>query len=403
MTSVEIRGAKQWDAAVRKAAKVSDLEVHGPASLSLEGIERMVNVRYVTLADGAPTNQLYRMKELPRLERVSVELGTAPHDLDSLLDCRIPSLELYAFNARRALELAALPFDRVGELERLSLFVFTTALVAWDCRWLSRAADLRELVAIGLYPWPDEARRVLRSARQLRELAVHANPGDDYVGQLAAEEAEDLETWRAEMQAALPQTVVRPQSWWPRPRKTPSRWEIVAVDEGAAYVTTVGSEALVQLRARVNGPEQLTRLLERWTPMLARRTQVATTGDGIRIQARTAQDLVFIEELLTLGTPEDPDAAAPLRDISLERLNVGSPADNAAVHSVLTAFLQELRARQITDDESAAARWAQAVRELEADGVQMLDDTAVRDQLYEILQQPLADAGIDAEYVILTA
>jgi hypothetical protein len=87
MTSLEIRGARQWDAAVRKATTVNGLEIHGPGSLSLEGIEGMVNLRYLTLWQGSPTDQLYRLKALPALERVVVQLDRPPHDLDSLLEC----------------------------------------------------------------------------------------------------------------------------------------------------------------------------------------------------------------------------------------------------------------------------------------------------------------------------
>jgi hypothetical protein len=41
------------------------------------------------------------------------------------------------------------------------------------------------------------------------------------------------------------------------------------------------------------------------------------------------------------------------------------------------------------------------MRDLQAAGIETLEDTTVREQLHEVLEQPLADAGLDAEYVVL--
>jgi hypothetical protein len=47
---------------------VEALDVQGPASQSLEGIERMTNLRHVWSSVGSPTDQLHRVRDLPSLE-----------------------------------------------------------------------------------------------------------------------------------------------------------------------------------------------------------------------------------------------------------------------------------------------------------------------------------------------
>jgi hypothetical protein len=77
MSSLQIRGERQWAAAVRRAATVKELRVHGPESLSLEGIELMTSLRDVSFLRGSPTDQLYRLAALESLDYVGVQLGAA--------------------------------------------------------------------------------------------------------------------------------------------------------------------------------------------------------------------------------------------------------------------------------------------------------------------------------------
>jgi hypothetical protein len=134
---------------------------------------------------------------------------------------------------------------------------------------------------------------------------------------------------------------------------------------------------------------------------MERRVSIGPVGDGIHIEAPTGLDILFIQELLSLGTPDDPDPAGVPTSTSTPLLEIGSTQDNAAVHGFVTAFLAEAREGRLADDETAAERWAQGMRGLQATGIDALADTAVREQLYAALQQPLADAGLDAEYVVL--
>jgi hypothetical protein len=402
MTSLEVRGSKQWAAAVGRAEDVEELDVHGPRSLALEGIERMVNLRRVWFVDDAPTDQLYRLRALRSLDWVWVDLGRKPHDLASLLGCRIVTLEVQAFNVRRGLELAELPFHRVEALTGLRLDVQAPAMVPWDCTWLPGAAGLQGLTVTGLYAWPDAAWTALRSARQLRSLTCHPNRGGDYRTEVQAQRGELFTEWTAEMEAALPETAVHPSRWLPGLPDVDRRWDVAEVAGREAVGITVGLDELAGLAVEVGAGEQLRAVLARWNPMLERRVSIEAVGDAIRIEAPTSDDIAFIQELLTFGTPDDPDpAAGPPPTTPAFDLEVGSREDNAAVEQFVTAFLAEVDDGRLADDKAAAERWARGMRDLQAAGIETLEDTTVREQLHEVLEQPLADAGLDAEYVVL--
>jgi hypothetical protein len=118
----------------------------------------------------------------------------------------------------------------------------------------------------------------------------------------------------------------------------------------------------------------------------------ADTPDGPRVETTHWTDLVFIQDLLVAGTP---DAREPGRSRTLPAI---TDPDLAAY---VERFADEVRSGRYDDDAAAAARaWHDGLAELEARGVDDHHDTVVRDQIGDLLQEPLAAAGIDPEELL---
>jgi hypothetical protein len=194
------------------------------------------------------------------------------------------------------------------------------------------------------------------------------------------------------MEATLPGATVAPWRWQPSLPDVDRQWEADTVNDEKAVSTTLTPERRRALTVRVGGGDEMRGILARWNPTLERRVLIESVGDDIRIEAPTVHDLAFIQELLTLGTPDDPDlGAAPTPSTGL-----GEP-----LAGFIGAFLAEVRDGRLTDDESAATRWVEGMRALRDAGVEELEDTVVREQIIAVLSQPLAAAGLHAERIVL--
>jgi hypothetical protein len=379
-----VRGRRQWETALARAPIVTQLEVEGPQDLRLDGLEEMTSLRRITLWDGAPTDQLWRLAALPRLEEVHVVLGAASADVAALADVRVRSLAVEAHRARRALEASALPFGRMERLEHLKLHNLSDAVLPWDCEWLASSA-LEELWVSGFHPAGPASREALRAARSLRSLWWHDDRG----------EADG--TWVEELSRALPATEVRGLPWVSGTPEFAERWDWGAAetDPAAQPVVVLGTRDRSQLASTFTDAAALRRLLQRWVPDVAGRLTIDDgPGDTVRIAAGRGRDLMFLQDLLDLGTPDTPERSAS--DHALPAF--GDPS----VAGFVAAYLGDLRAGRFGEDPGAIAdAWVAGLTRLEAAGVEGLHDTAVREAFFAALQQPLAALGVDAEAVVL--
>jgi hypothetical protein len=324
-----IRGERQWAAAVAAAADVESLEIHGPATLSLEGIERMTGLRNLTFCEGAPTDQLWRLAGLPALEWMIVQLGGPPHDVASLTRCRIPKLRVYARTAWRALDLARVDFSATPELASLSLVNQSAAEVPWPCGWLAGApATLMRVMVGGFVP-------------------------EGETGAVTLE---------------IP-------PWFPGSPDIGEPWDFT-VEDGFRFVVTLDLEELPDAAA-------LRALLIPLVPTLVARMEITDTPDGIRLSTIYWDDLRFLQDLLTTGAPRKASAI-----------------EDPALAAFVTAFLAEVEAGRFTGDEEAAAAWVAGLRDLDP-APDDLDDTATREHLFAVIEQPLIAAGLDPETVVL--
>jgi hypothetical protein len=380
-----VRGEKQWHAALERAAEVTHLEVHGPQDLRMDGLEEMQRLQEVALWNGAPTDQLWRLSALPHLEKVRVTLDTSPADVAALAAVSTKSLEIDAQRARRALEVAALAFARIEGLERLNITNLTTVVLPWNCEWLP-ASGVRELAVSGFRPDGPASRRALHEAKSLRALWWHGDRG------------EPSPQWRDELAAALPSAEVRALSWVPAPPALAERWQWGAgeTDPDAPAATMLGPREQERLAVSVHDAATLRAFLERWVPDLAVRLTIADEPGGIRIVSSDGFDLMFLQDLLELGTPDVPERAG--HGAPQPPLGFGDPA----IAAFVATFLADLRSGRIGSDvEEITGAWVAGMTELEAAGVEGLEDTVIREDLCAALEQPLGALGIDAEEVVL--
>jgi hypothetical protein len=383
---LEIRGERQWAAAVGKAGRVAGLTIHGPAGLSLEGIERMTGLRHVTFWEGAPTDQLHRLSGLDELEWVTLQLGDGPHDLESVAGWRVGTLSVDAMNARRALELARMSFAEVRGLEALTVHNHAPALVSWDCRWLPQAVALRELKVMGFYPDSPDSWAAVHVMRQLRTIWWH-----DQDGQRSA-------AWRNALAASLPDAEITMYPWIRGIPDFGRRWDWGPPGRGyyARAVTTLGPDEVRTLRVVPADAGDLRALLTRSVPDLAARLTIEDTPDGIRLETADGFDFMFLQELLESGMPgtgeeatspaSGPDALADL---------------DPAVAQFVAAFLVEVRGGRFDgDDAAAASAWTAGLRELAASSVPELDDTSTRERLFDAVKDTLVAAGLEPEQIV---
>jgi hypothetical protein len=328
MVQFEIRGEKKWAAAVAAAERVERLDIYGPSTLSLEGIERMTGLRYLTFWEGAPTDQLWRLAGLPALEWMIVQLGTPSHDVASLTRCRIPKLRVYARTAWRALDLARVDFSATRELASLTLLNQSAAEVPWPCGWLAGApATLTRVMVGGFVPEGETGAVTL-----------------------------DI------------------PPWFPGSPDIGEPWEFT-VEDGFRIVVTSDLEGLPDAAA-------LRALLTPLVPALVARMEITDSPDAIRLSTIYSDDLRFLQDLLTTSAPEAPAIEDP------------------ALAAFVTAFLAEVEAGRFMGDEEAAAAWVAGLRSLDP-VPDDLDDTATRESLFAVIEQPLIAAGLDPEAVVL--
>jgi hypothetical protein len=372
---LDIRTEKQWQAAVRRAARVEALTIAGPPGLSLEGIEGMTGLKWVSFGIDGPTEGLWRMRGLPALDEVGVQFANADVDAETLLSLRVPSLALWAHRARPALELSRLPLAEAEGLERLELRNLSSATIPWNGRALLERAALRELHVSG-YAMDDASWRALLSARQLRCVYL-------------ADDGECPEERERQLREALPdaeEIIVRPASLGSGEEGRP--WP----HDGTRMV--LGPEQIAEMTYVPDDAAALTALLESCVPALSARMRITHSADGIVMESPTWLDLVFVQDLLETGPPGTPRRAVAAT------AGVAS-IDNPHLAAFVARYLEDVRAGRFAEDtDAAAAAWVQGITALAADGVDDHKDTVVREQLFAVLRDPLAAAGLDAESIV---
>lgn len=384
---LDIRTERQWKAAVRKAASVETLMISGPEGLTLEGVEGMVGLKRVYFDIDGPMDGLWRLGGLPALEEVLVAYARKDVDVEGLLSLRVPSLMLDAHRARPAMELARLPLEKIDGLERLHLGNMSYAVLPLECRKLLEQSTLSSLDVSG-YALSDGSWRALLAAKGLRQVLI-----DD--------DGERSEERTRELRAALPdaeEVIVRRASLG---SEEGPPWPLEDIDrttkDGGVWTRlTLGPEQVAQMASVPPDAAALVALLGQWAPALRARVEITASPRGIAVASPSWYDLRFIQDLLESGPPGTPSrfVAGP----------VVAPIDNPHLAAFVAHFLEEVRAGRFDEDvDAASVAWAAGLRKLEADGVDDHEDTAVREQLFDLLREPLGAAGLDAETVVLSS